>query len=167
MGLLNLSDGDTSGFEALDSGRYTAEIFELGMDAVKNTSGQGKMPAGTPMIKCQFKLTGEDANGKSVENRRAFMTLVVPPDGYDEKKAQRMKGMIINFFTALGDDEASVRSADFDPNFGDYLGRSCVVVLGKEPKKDQGGNVIDGEFNNPVKAVKPAGTLVAPAGGLL
>jgi hypothetical protein len=59
----------------------------------------------------------------------------------------------------------------FDPDFQDYIDVPCVVVVGKEPKKTSEGVVIDGEFNNPVKGVKAAGTISAtadtPEGSLL
>jgi hypothetical protein len=43
-----------------------------------------------------------------------------------------------------------------------------VVVVGKEQKRTRDGDIIEGEFNNPVKGVKPAGSIAgAPTGGLL
>ena len=162
-GLLNLSDADLSGFEPLDPGRYNAEVFEISMDAVKNLSGEGKMPAGTPMVKIQFKLTDE-----SVNNRRVFVTYVIPPKDYDTQKAAKMKGMIARFFMALGVDEETVRGKNFDPDFDDYIGKPCVVVVGKEQKRTRDGDIVDGEYNNPVKGVKPAGSIAsATSGGLL
>jgi len=164
-GPLNLSDADLTGFEPLDPGRYNAEVFEITMDAVKNTSGEGKMPAGTPMVKVQFKLTNND---ESIENRRVFTQFVIPPKDYDKAKAAKMKGMLARFFIATGDAEEVVLNKDFDPDFEDYKGRPCVVVLGKEPKKDRSGTVVEGEYNNPVKGIKPAGSIVGTAtGGLL
>lgn len=163
MGLLNLQDADLKGFEAIDPGHYDAEVFEMKMDAVKNASGQGKMPAGTPMIKVQFKLTGE-----GVENRRVFSQYIIPPKDYDKAKAQKLKGFLARFFIALGEPEEKVLGKGFDPDFEDFLGRPCVVVLGKEPKKDMSGNIVEGEYNNPVKGVKPAGSSTASSsGGLL
>lgn len=154
MGPLNLADADLKGFEAVDPGRYNAEVFEITMDAVKNASGQGKMPAGTPMIKVQFKLTDE-----GVENKRAWVQYVIPPADYDATKASKLKGMVARLFMAFGDSEETVLSGSFDPDFEDYIGRPCVVVLGKEQKRDGAGNAIDGEYNNPVKGVKPAGSI--------
>lgn len=164
IGPLNLSDADVKGFDAVDAGRYNAEVFEIKMDAVKNTSGQGKMPAGTPMVKVQFKLTDSE-----VENRRVFVTYVIPPPDYDQSKAQKLRGMLARFFIALGEPEEKVLGKKFDPDFEDYIGRPCVVVVGKEPKKDQSGNTIPDEFNNPVKGVKPAGSAAGAttSGGLL
>lgn len=161
--LLDLGDADLKGFDPLEPGRYNAEVFAITLDAVKNTSGEGKMPAGTPMIKVQFKLTDDGVN-----NRRVFTQFVVPPNDYDKTKAQKMKGMIARFFIALGDTEEAVRAKGFDPDFEDYIGRECVVVLGKDPKKNRDGTIVEGEWNNPVKGVKPAGSAgESTSGGLL
>lgn len=163
MGLLNLSDADLSGFEPLEPGRYNAKVFEMTMDAVKNTSGEGKMPAGTPMVKIQFRLTDEGP----LNNRAVWVTYVIPPADYDAGKAAKMKGMLARTFIALGDSEEAVRDKKFEPDFEDYKGRECVVVIGKEPKRTRDGDIIDGEFNNPVKGVKPAGSIITTSGGLL
>ena len=154
-GPLNLADADLSGFDPLEPGRYNAEIFEISWDAVKNTDGTGKMPAGTPMLKIQFRLT-EEPN----INRRVFVTYVNPPKDYDQAKAAKMRGMIARFFIAIGFTEEEVRSGGFDPDFDELRERPCVVVLGKEPKRARTGEIIEGEFNNPVKGVKPAGSIV-------
>jgi hypothetical protein len=159
--LLNLSDADMGGFEALDPGRYNAEVFDITWDAVKNAGG--RTPVGTPMIKVEFKLTDEDGGG-----RHAWTQFVVPPKDHDKEKAAKMKGMIARFFVALGDTEEAVRAKDFNPDFEDYKGRPCVVVLGREAKRTREGDIIEGEYNNPVKGVKPAGSLVGGAStGLL
>jgi hypothetical protein len=154
MGPLNLADADLKGFEAVEPGRYNAEVFEITMDAVKNANGQGKMPAGTPMVKVQFKLTDPE-----VENKRVWVQYVLPPADYDPNKASKLKGMVARLFMALGDSEETVMSGNFDPDFEDYLARPCVVVVGREPRKDGQGNIIPDEFNNPVKGVKPAGSI--------
>lgn len=161
-GPLNLSDADMKGFDPLEPGNYNAEVFDIGMDAVKNASGEGKMPAGTPMVKVQFKITDEE-----YENRRVWAQYIIPPKDYDKGKAAKMKGMVARLFIALGTPEEEVLNAKFDPDFDDYKGQPCVVVLGKEPKKNRQGEIIEGEFNNPVKNVKPAGSAVATAGSVL
>jgi len=170
-GPLNLAGADLKGFDAVDSGRYNAEIFEMKMDAVKNTSGTGKMPAGTPMVKVQFRLLSDsEGNPEGILNRRVFSTYVIPPKGYDEAKGSKLKGMLARLFIALGDPEEKVLNPKFNPDFDDYKGRPCVVSVGKEPKRDSQGNVIPDEFNNPVRGVKPAGSLSGVpenAGGIL
>jgi len=173
-GPLNLSDADLSGFEPIPPGRYNGEVFEITMDAVKNTSGEGKMPAGTPMMKIQFKLTGnepvtlDDGKTMDIENRRVFTQFVIPPKEYDKGKAAKMKGMIARFFIATGDAEEVVLNKEFDPDFAEYQGKPVVLVLGKEPRRDREGNTVEGEYNNPVKGIKPAGSIVgATTSGLL
>jgi hypothetical protein len=156
IGPLNLSDADLSGFEPLNPGRYNAEVFEITMDATKR---DGKVPMGTRMMKIQFKLMDE-----SVINRRVWTQYVIPPEDHPKEKREKMNGMIVRFFIAVGDPEETVRSGSFDPDFEDYKGRPCVVIVGKEPKKDQNGNIIEGEFNNPVKGVKAAGSIVTTGG---
>jgi hypothetical protein len=159
-GPLNLSDADMKGFDPLEPGRYNAEVVEITMDAVKNEGG--KMPKGTPIVKFQFKITDEEYN-----NRRVWTQFVVPPKDYDKSKAAKMKGMLARTFIALGTPEEVVLSKDFDPDFDDYAGLPCVVTLGKEPKKNRNGDTIEGEYNNPVKSVKPAGSEVAASGSVL
>jgi hypothetical protein len=154
-GPLNLSDADLSGFEPVDAGRYNAEIVEINWDTVKNLDGRGKMPAGTPMLKIRFKIVDDGP----AHNRNVWVTYVNPPADYDPSKAAKMRGMIARFFIACGDTEETVRSESFDPDFDDYKDKEVVVVVGKEPKRDREGNLIDGEFNNPVKGVKPAGSI--------
>jgi Protein of unknown function (DUF669) len=163
IGPLNLADADMKGFEPLEPGRYNAEVFEITMDAVRNPTGTGKMPAGTPMVKVQFKITDE-----GVENRRVWSQYIIPPKNYDAAKAAKIKGMLARFFVALGESEEKVLSKSFEPDLEDYVGRECVVVVGREPKRDGStGEIIEGEYNNPVKGVKPAGSIVGTSGGQL
>lgn len=158
LGPLNLSDADMKGFDPLEPRQYDAEVFEITMDSVKN---EGKVPIGTPLMKVQYRITDPE-----FENRRVFNQYVIPPKGHDKAKKAKMEGMIARFFIALGDSEETVLSKGFEPDLEDYKGRPCVVTVGKEQKRDRENNVVEGEWNNPVKAVKPAGTAVA-SGGLL
>jgi len=161
-GPLNLADADLSGFDPIEPGRYNAEVFDISWDAVKNTDGTGKMPAGTPMLKIQFRLIDEP-----LVNRRVFVTYVNPPKDYDQAKAAKMRGMIARFFIALGITEETVRSKGFDPDFEELKGTPCVVVVGKEQKRARTGEIIEGEYNNPVKGVKPAGSIASTTSGAL
>lgn len=162
-GLLDLSDADLKGFEALEPGRYPAVVHEITMDATKN---DGATPKGTRMIKVQFRINAPDAT-PPIKNRAVWTQFVVPPKNHPAEKAQKMKGMIARFFIALGESEDTVRSKNFDPDFEDYKGRECVVTISKEQKLDRDKNPIEGEFNNPVKGIKPAGSDTGASGGLL
>jgi Protein of unknown function (DUF669) len=159
LGPLNLGDADTSGFQPMEPGRYNATIFDVTLDAVKNASGLGKMPAGTPMVKVQFRIEDEP-----YVNMRAWANYIIPPNDYDHAKSAKIKGMFVNFLVAIGEPEEKVRSGGYDPDLEDFKGRECVVVLGKEQRRDQNGNTIEGEYNNPVKGVKPAGSLAGGSG---
>lgn len=166
LGPLNLSDADIKGFEAVEAGRYNAKIATMTVDAVKNQDGKGKMPPGTPMIKVRFQLLSDmSGNTEGVENKSVFASYVIPPKDYDAKKAAVMKGMVARLFMALGESEDTVRAKNFNPDFEDYIERECVVTVGREPKKTSGGEIIEGEYNNPVKGVKAPGEVTA--GGLL
>jgi hypothetical protein len=146
LGPLNLSDADTKGFEALEPGRYNAEIYEVSIEPTKNPDG--KLPVGTPQVVVQFNITDSEAEG-----RRAFTRFTLPPDGYDAKKAATMKGIFVRFLVALGEDEKKVRKPGYTPDFEDFKGRPCVITLAKrEWPKDSG------DYVNDVKGVKPAGS---------
>lgn len=159
-GPLNLGDADLKGIEAVDAGRYNCTIFAMTMDAVKNADGRGKMPAGTPMVKVQFRANENNPDG--LENRRFFSQYILPPKDYDKEKAAKMKGMFARFLMALGEKEEDIRAKGYDPDFEDFVGRECVVVVGREQKMTREGGelvAVDGEYNNPVKGVKPAGSI--------
>lgn len=166
MGPLDLSTADTRGFPALDAGQYNAEIFEMSMDAVKNADGQGKMPAGTPMIKVQYKITNPRIDGEEIDqDRRAFQSYTIPPKGYDKKKADILTGMIARFFIAIDFPEETVKSKTFAPDFEDCIGRSCTITLNKQRK--YGTAPEDNEWENRVKNVKKAGEAAQATSGLL
>lgn len=166
LGPLDLSTADTRGFIALDAGPYDAEIFEMSMDAVKNADGQGKTPAGTPMIKVQYKIKNPRIDGVVIDqDRRTFQSFVIPPKGYDKKKADTMTGMIARFFIALGYPEETVKSKTFQPDFEDCIGKPCTVTLSRKIK--YGTKPEDNEWENRVTGVKKAGVAQAASSGLL
>lgn len=165
VGPLDLSGADLKGFDALDAGRYDAEIVEVSWDAVKNTDGKGKVPAGTPMLKVQFRILEPMLDGEPVDqDRRVFTQYANPPKDYDAKKRAVMQGMIARFFIAVGFTEEQVKSNKFDPDFEDLKGRACVVTLSKYLYPD---NPETGEWRNQVKGVKPAGSGVGTGSALL
>lgn len=162
-GVLDLSSADTKGFEALPSGTYDCELFEWKVVGTKGGS-ESKMPAGTPMIKLQFKVI-EDP----YENRRLFDQFVVPPNDYDKEKRDKMLGSIVRFFVAMGMEESDVKSKKFNMSeaLEALVGEPVRVTVGREKKYGQ-ENLSDqeAEYDNPVKGYKKAGT-AATAGALL
>lgn len=150
--ILDLSGADTSGFEAADPGSYNCTVFEVSMT---ETGGSGKLPAGTPMVKVQFRATDDNPDG--IENRRFFSNFALPDPSYEN--AGKILGNFVNFLVAVGEDEAKVKKSGFKlENLPDLQGRECVVRVGREEyPKDSG------EYTNPVKAVKPAGSPTSQA----
>jgi hypothetical protein len=156
--VLDLSGADNSGFEAVDAGAYNATVFEISQ---VETSGSGKLPAGTPMVKVQFAAQDEE-----IANRRFFTNYVIPNETQqpDAQKRARGLGMFVNFLVALGEDEKKLKTKGFDlEGLQDLVGRECVIKVGKELYKRSPED--DGEWTNPVKAVKPAGSPIGGSSG--
>lgn len=151
-GPLNLADADTRGFAPLDPGRYDATVFKCEWDTVKNADGTGKLEAGTPMLKVQFKILEPKIDGVVIDqDRRQFTQYPIPNPKYDKKKRAIMTGMFVRFLVAIGEDEDKVKVDKYEADLDDFVGRPCVVVLGKKEYP-----VGSGDYQNEVKGVKPA-----------
>jgi len=146
-GALDLSDADTSGFAALDSGTYESELFDYKIVGTKGGEGS-KMPANTPMIKLQFKVIEEE-----FLNRRLFDQFVIPPADYDKEKAAKMKGALVRFLVAMGLEEDAVKNKKF--NLTEALdaltGEPVLVTVGQEIQEV---GINKGQTINPVKGYK-------------
>lgn len=146
--ILDLSYGDTAGFDAVDAGSYACTVYEITME---ETSGQGKLPAGVPMVNVQFACQEE-----KFLNRRFFNRYPLPSQD-QHANAAFMVGNFINLLVALGEDEQKVKTKGFNPEkLEDLVGRECVVRVGKELYKRSPED--EGDWTNPVKSVKPAGS---------
>ncbi len=155
--VLNLTGADTSGgdFEAVRAGTYDASVFEVKLE--KTQGGEGKkLPAGTPMLNIQFRLTGEDSTGQSVENRRVFRRYTIPPkeiNGTPYEHYDKLNGMLVKLLAAIGYDEAEVTGGSFQLDREDMEGRECKVTVTKKQR------VVDGQkvdiWDNDVVAVRP------------
>lgn len=146
--ILDLSYGDTSGFDAVPANSYNCTVYEVTME---ETSGQGKLPAGIPMVNVQFAVQDEE-----YANRRFFNRYPLPsPDQHE--RAAFMVGNFINLLVALGEDEQKIKTKGFNPEkLDDLVGRECVVRVGKELYKRSPED--EGDWTNPVKSVKKAGS---------
>lgn len=156
MSVLDLSGADTSGFEALPTGVYNANVYEVEMTEV---SGSGKLPAGTPMVKVQFRVKEDEEHGG-----HPFWTNYPLPDKSYENAAKTI-GNFVNFVAAVtGESSDKIKSKGFDlTKLKTLEGKECVVrVTREEYPKDSG------DYTNRVKGVKPAGSAVgAKAPGLM
>lgn len=167
-GALDLSGADTSGFDALESRTYDCELFESKWAETKggdNPDGTPKkMPAGTPMLKLQFKVIEPEH-----ENRRLFDQFVIPPNDYDAEKRAKMLGALTRFFVAMGMEESDVKNKKFNINdaLADLQGQPVRVTVAKKQK--YGTRPEDKEYDNEVKGYKRIGDGASsgPGGGLL
>lgn len=161
MTSLDLSGADLRGFDPIPAGVYDAVVFKAEMQETKG-GPEAKLPAGTPKVNIQFKIT-DGGEGAPFFNRRVFSSYVIPPEDYDKDKAAKLKGMLVRFLVAVGYDEKKVQSGKFSLDMDDLTGRDCRVVVALKPK--YGG--AEGEMDNEVKGVKAAGETASTAGGLL
>ena len=148
MSVLDLSGADTSGFEPAKPGSYNATVYEIEM---AETTGEGKLPQGVPMVKVQFRLLDEP-----YENKPVFTNYVLPSKDQHENSA-RFLGSFVNFLVGVGEDEAKIKSKGFNPEkLGDLVGKECVVRLkiGKTSPEYP-------DPQNQVQGVKPAGSPVS------
>lgn len=158
---LDLTGADTSGFDAMDAGTYDAVVFKAEMQETKG-GPNAKLPAGTPKLNIQFKITEGGEDGKYF-NRRQFTSYTFPPADYDKDKAAKMKGMLVRFLVAIGYEEKKVTAGKFNLDVEDLTGRECRIVVAKKPKY-QGE---PGEMDNEVKGVKAPGSGGSSGGGLI
>jgi len=158
--LLDLSDADLSGFEALPADTYNAEVYEVDMGETKG-GDNAKLPKGTPVMNVQFRITDEE-----FENRRVFNGFIFAPaeiDGKPYPNKKMMDGILARFFMAIGYSTEEVTSGDFEPDFEDMKGRPCRVVVSKYEYTDP--DTQEKTMRNRVKGVKPPSD--GDEGGLL
>jgi hypothetical protein len=153
---LNLAGADTSAFEAVDPGTYAAEIAKTEW---KETSGNGKMPEGCPMLSIGFKITEEP-----FVDRWVFGQWTLPDAAYEKAekdKSAKLKGMFVRTIMAItGDDEETVTSGNYELDIDDLIGNECVIRVGKREYPADSG-----EFQNDIKGVKPAGSPTTAGAG--
>lgn len=147
---LDLSSADTRG-NYMENGWKEAVVAEV--TPIVTDKPDGKLPVGTPGINVMFRIDGGPYDGRPVWNRYWF-----PPASYDEEKRNKSLGMFARFLTAIGYEEAKVKSADFQLDFADMIGRECRVNTKYNEDYD----------NNNVSGVKPRQAVAAAEGaGLL
>ena len=153
MPALDLSGAEELSFDAVPAGRYLCTIHEVTAGEIEEQTG--KLPEGTPWYNIQFRISeDQDTEEKAaLANRRLFNRYYVPDTGTYEKAAI-MQGMFVSFLKASGYSEEEIKSGDFDFDPEDLIGNEILVTVGKEQKRDRDGNVVEGEFNNPVKSVR-------------
>lgn len=133
MGPLDLSDADTTGIEPIPSGtKLRAEVFEI--STVKIEKEDGKLAFGTPGYKIQARILNEGAESQYY-NRRVFNNYWLPGNDYDKEKGAKMRGMFVNFLTAIGYDEKEVMGGSFVVDENDIQGREFILTVGVQPAR--------------------------------
>lgn len=149
--VLDLSQADAGGFEALPAGTYDCTVFSAEMTATKGNPG-AKLPAGTPMIKVMFRVSEEP-----YKNRRLFTQYVIAPakiDGQKNEKKSVSDGILASFLVAIGIPQEDVKSGKYVLDLPGMAGRACRVGVKKEQK--YGTKPEDDEWDNTVTGVKPS-----------
>jgi hypothetical protein len=152
---LNLTEFEEVSFEPVPSGKYWAEVVEC---EERETSGDGKLPKGTPMIWVHLRLTGrigednEPGEESPYYNKRVFTNLTIPPADYDIKKRKMMNGRVVNFFKGMGYTEEEITQGEWEVDYDDLYEKETVVQVRKEKdKRDSSGET----FTNSVQAFFP------------
>lgn len=163
-GVLDLSGADTSGFDAMPSGRYLASVFEAEMRETKGNPG-AKLPAGVPMLYIQWKVEerlDDPSDEANYDNRRQFSNFPIPTDEQSENAA-KLKGGLVRALVALGvGDEAEVTSKKFNLEVEDLIGRQAEILVGQQPSRDDAD-----VMTNNVKGIKAVGSGAAATPGIL
>ena len=149
---LNLAGADLSntGFEAIPSATYHCSVVKIDL---KETSGSGSLPKGTPMINVQFKVEGGEFN-----NRRLFRQLIIAPakiagKPYEHKAV--MDRILGQFFECLGFSKDEITTEGFDPDPEDLYGRELLVVVGQKAKYNPNNDpALEGVMDNEVKGFR-------------
>lgn len=163
---LDLSQADSGGFDALDTGTYPASVFNVEWRATKG-GPQAKLPKDTPMIAVQFRVSAEP-----YVNRRVFRQYVIAParldDGSVNENKSKSDGILAKFLEDIGYPADVVKSGDFQINFEDMAGRECRVSVKKKLKYNyvptEGQEPESDDYDNEVTGTKPP--LAEESGGV-
>lgn len=164
---LDLTDADTSGFDAIPARKYLAEIIQVDMD---ETGENSKMGEGIPMLKVRWKITDPE----EFENKLQFSQFVLPPDDFvynvkdGANKLKKVKGMFVRFLLAIGYTEEELQSDAFEVDEDDYIGKeACITVTRYQypPKSEE--NPEGGDWRNNVSGVNPVETYEATSSSSL
>jgi Protein of unknown function (DUF669) len=130
MPLLDLTEREDSTFEAIPGGKYHVRVKDAEM---RETSGKGALPKGTPMISLQLQVVKPlfETEDK-LENRVVFRQLVIPPKEINKKPYEHykmMNGMLFRALEAVGYSEEELASNSFDLDVEDLVDRECEATV--------------------------------------
>jgi hypothetical protein len=131
---INLTDIDDRSFEALPAGKYIVKISGYEM---KETSGNGKLGAGVPMINWEYTVQSDLKGDTKYQSRKLWQNTVI-----HEKTLFSLKALL----RAAGvfSEEDLDGELDFEPD--DLVGAELVVVVAQRE--------YNGDMTNDVKRVR-------------
>lgn len=151
---------DAVGFPAIPSGVYEGHVGKAQWKQTENVDGSKKLPHGTSYLAIGFRVSPDHEPVDGVEVAGVYggwVNLYVPPADYDKAKAQRMKNMMANFLSSIGEDYT--RKGYKVPEAEELIGKELVAVIRKKPDNTQA----DG-YKNEIEGFKPAGTAAESQG---
>ena len=136
---LDLTTAAEGGFDPLPQGRYNATIRKAEM---RETSGTGKMPAGTTMLNVGFEIDKDDIpEHPEAKKGKNFTTYVfkgypIPDKGYE--KHDQLMGILIGMLKATGlwSDEELREEGGFHLDENDLLGCRVIVKVSQREYVD-------------------------------
>jgi len=134
---INLKDVNLSNYEPLPVGTYDAKITGGEM---RETSGNGKLPAGTPMINWEFTLQDAD----KLTGRKIWTNTVI-----HETTLFTLKQLLISTGQFTEDD----MDGELDFEISDIIGSDVAIVVAQ---REYNGNVV-----NDIKKIKSIGSTTA------
>jgi hypothetical protein len=158
--MLDLTEREDS--QPVPAGRYRVSVADA---EERHTSGNGKLPEGTPMIWTRLRIEEPlfeptDDEDKPVETvgRSVFNQTVIPPkdiDGEPYKNYKMMNGIVYRTLLAFGYTKEELEAGDFELDYEDLKGRQAIATVSREPYTDPDTEEVT--INNRVKGLKPAG----------
>ena len=134
---INLKDVKSDNYEALPAGNYEAKVVAGEM---RETSGNGKLPAGTPMINWEFVIQDDP----KFAGRKIWTNTVI-----HESTMFTLKQLL----QATGEFNDDQLAGELEFDIEDVVGTDVVLVV---TQREYNGNIV-----NDIKRIKAAGTAVA------
>lgn len=160
MALLDLTEREDSA--PVPAGRYRVSVADA---EERSTSGDGKLPEGTPMIWTRLRIEEplfdpEDDEGNPVDTvgRSVFNQTVVPPkeiDGQPYKNYKMMNGILFRTLLAFGYTKEDLESGDFELDADELKGKQTIATVARREWTDPDTDEV--VVLNDVKSLKPVG----------
>lgn len=138
--VLDLSSADASGLDPFKGGLYPLGITKCSPVEIKNESGEGKYPAGTPGYNVEFTVQEGEFEGRKVWNNYWILPedFIATLPKEEQDKARFSNGRFVRLLTAAGIEESEIKSGNFnfDPSMLTEPMRKIMGLVAIQPAKD-------------------------------